>query len=142
MIDISHKQNSLRYARATGKLFAKPETLEKVRENLVPKGDVANMCRAGGIQAAKRTADWMIFSHPIPLDFVDVSMSIESDGLRFTAEAQTNWKTGVEMEAVTAITGALLNAYDMLKPIQTDIHFGEVKLLEKTGGKSDFKDSI
>jgi len=142
MIDISHKKNTLRYARASGKIYLKPETLKRVQENTVPKGDVASVARSAGILAAKRTPEWMVFSHTLPLDWVEISMEILPDSLKFTSEARTVWKTGLEMEAMVAVHAALLNAYDMLKPLQSEITMGDIQLEEKSGGKSDFiKDS-
>ncbi len=138
MIDISHKKSTLRYARAQGKLFATPEVIQRVKEGRVPKGDVAHVARAAGIQAGKKASDWMVFCHPMPMDWVEISMEITDDGLLFTAEAKSVWKTGVEMETVAAVTGALLNAYDMLKPFQQDLSMGDIRLLEKSGGKSDY----
>ncbi len=142
MIDISHKRTSLRYAKAGGKLFAGPEVIERVKNKSVPKGDVAEVARSAGIQAAKRTSEWIVFCHSLPLDWVEVSMEYEPDGLRFTAEVRTVWKTGLEMEAITAVQAALMNAYDMLKPLQVDMELGEIKLLEKRGGKSDYSDEF
>ncbi len=140
MIDISHKNSTLRYARASGVIFLKPETIARVRNKTVPKGDVESVARSAGIMVGKRTPEWMVFSHTLPLDWIDVSMEFLENGLKFTAEARTVWKTGLEMEVMTAVHGALLNAYDMLKPIQEDITMGDIRLEEKSGGKSDLKD--
>ncbi len=142
MIDISHKNTTLRYARASGKIFLTPDTIRRVQDKTVPKGDVASVARSAGILAAKRTPEWMVFSHTLPLDWVDIGMEILDDGLKFTAEARTVWKTGLEMEAMVAVSGALLNAYDMLKPLQDDITLGEIGLEEKSGGKSDITDTF
>ncbi len=139
MIDISHKKSTLRYARASGKIFLDKETISRVKNKTVPKGDIAAVTRVAGIMAGKRTPEWMVFSHTLPLDWIEVFMSIEENGLKFTAEARTVWKTGLEMEVMTAVHGALLNAYDMLKPLQENITMGDIKLEEKSGGKSDFK---
>ncbi|HKJ67584.1 MAG TPA: bifunctional molybdenum cofactor biosynthesis protein MoaC/MoaB [bacterium] len=138
MINVSHKSNTLRRAKAEGVLKAQPETLQRVRKGTVPKGDVLATARAAGIAAAKRTSDWVVFSHPIPLDWVDLSFEIQDDGLKVTAEAETVWKTGVEIEAITAVSAALLNAFDMLKPLDTTMEIGEIKVVEKRGGKSQF----
>lgn len=137
MIDISHKKSTLRYAKASGKIFLEPETLQRVKENTVPKGDVGSVARSAGILAAKRTPEWMVFSHTLPLDWIEITMEILPDSLKFTSEARTVWKTGLEMEAMVAVHAALLNAYDMLKPLQSDITMGDIKLEKKTGGKSD-----
>ena len=142
MIDISHKRSSLRYARTAGILKATPEVIETVRNGKVPKGDVAATARSAGIQAAKRASDWIVFCHSIPLDWVDITMKTGTDTLEFTAEVRSVWKTGMEMEAMTAAGAALLNAYDMLKPLQDDIEIGSIRLVEKSGGKSDMTDTF
>lgn len=142
MIDVSPKFNTLRYAKARGVLNAAPETILRVRENTVPKGDVLATARAAGISSAKKCAEWMIFCHSIPLDWVDVSFEIEESQIRVFCEARTVWKTGVEMEALTGVTGALLNMYDMLKPLDKHLSFGDVKIIKKKGGKSDFRDTF
>ncbi|TVQ72970.1 MAG: cyclic pyranopterin monophosphate synthase MoaC, partial [Balneolaceae bacterium] len=140
MIDISHKRTSLRYARAVGTLHAIPETIERVRAGTVPKGDVASVARSAGILAAKRASEWLVFCHSMPVDWVEVRMELEGERIVFTAEVRSVWKTGMEMEAMTAVSAALLNAYDMLKPIQEDLWIGEIRLVEKLGGKSDMTD--
>ncbi len=142
MINVSHKSNTLRRAKAGGVLKAQPETLQRVREGTVPKGDVLATARAAGIAAAKRTSDWVVFSHPIPLDWVDLTFDIREDGLKVTAEAETVWKTGVEIEAITAVSAALLNAFDMLKPLDTEMEIGEIKVEEKRGGKAQFTEQF
>ncbi len=140
MIDISPKFNTLRYARAEGTLRAKAATIKRVSDNEVPKGDVLQVARAAGITAAKRTAEWIVFCHTLPIDWIGVSFELKVDQIIVTAEVKAIWKTGVEMEAMTAVTSALLNAYDMLKPLDQDITFSDVRLVEKKGGKSDFID--
>lgn len=140
MIDISHKRTSLRYAKATGTLLASPEIIEHVRDGRVPKGDVASVARSAGILAAKRASEWIVFCHTIPVDWVEVKMMLEEERIVFTSEVRSVWKTGMEMEAMAAVMAALLNAYDMLKPLKQDISIGEVRLVEKTGGKSDMSD--
>ncbi len=142
MIDVSPKFNTLRYARAQGILTAKESTIDRVRNNQVPKGDVLQVARAAGITAAKRTADWIVFCHTLPIDWIGVSFEFKKNQIIVTAEVKAIWKTGVEMEAMTAVTAALLNAYDMLKPIDENISFTSVRLVEKKGGKSNFKDQF
>jgi cyclic pyranopterin phosphate synthase len=138
MIDVNAKRNSLRYARAEGLLHAKPEVLARVAAGTVPKGDVRQVARAAGILAAKGCSDWIVFCHPIPLDWVEVDVEVLEDRLRIVAETKSVWKTGVEMEAITAVTGALLNVYDMLKPLDDQLVIGQIQVVEKRGGKSDF----
>jgi molybdenum cofactor biosynthesis protein MoaC len=140
MIDVSPKFNTLRYARAEGVLYGAPAILQRVADGTVPKGDVRQVARAAGIAAAKRCSDWIVFCHPIPLDWVEVDLTVVGNVLQVTAEVKSVWKTGVEMEAMAAVAAALLNAYDMLKPLDDQLVIGEMKVVEKRGGKSDFID--
>ena len=142
MIDVSPKFNSLRYAKAEGYLYGNPDALARVADRTVPKGDVLEVARAAGILAAKRCSDMIVFCHPIPLDWVEVNFEVEPEHIRVIAEVRSVWKTGVEVEAITAVTGALLNAYDMLKPLDTELSFGGIKVLKKRGGKSNFPDTF
>jgi molybdenum cofactor biosynthesis protein MoaC len=142
MIDVSLKFSTLRYARAEGYLYGKPEAISRVADKTVPKGDVLEVARAAGIGAAKRCSDMIVFCHPIPLDWVEVHFEVDPEYIRVIAEVRSVWKTGVEVEAITAVTGALLNAYDMLKPLDADLSFGGIKVLKKKGGKTDFADGF
>lgn len=141
MIDVSSKLSTLRYARAEGKFYCQPETLDAVRKGRVPKGDVLEVARSIGIAAAKRVSDWVVFCHPIPLDWIEVSISVESDHIHVCSEVKAIWKTGVEMEALTAVMAALLNIYDMLKPLDDRLRMGDIQLVHKEGGKGDDIDS-
>lgn len=142
MIDVSHKQHTLRYARAEGRLHARPEVIQRITNRQIPKGDVLDTARSAGIQAAKRTADWIVFCHSLPIDWVEVRFQTAEDRVDVIAEVRAIWKTGVEMEAMTAASAALLNIYDMVKPVQDDIYIGRITLAEKTGGKSDYADTF
>jgi len=142
MINVGGKSSTLRYARAEGILQAQPATLERIREGSVPKGDVIATARAAGIVAAKRTNEWIVFCHPIPLDWVEVHVEVSEGELWITAEVQSVWKTGVEMEALTAVSGALLNAYDMLKPLDKDMAISGIRVVEKRGGQSHYYESF
>ncbi len=142
MIDVSNKGNTLRYARAEGVLRAGRETLQRVREGTVPKGDVPATARAAGIAAAKRTSDWIVFCHPIPLDWIEVQLQVAETELRVIAEARTVWRTGVEMEALAAVSAALLNAYDMLKPLDRNLAISDIRIVEKRGGQSQFAETF
>jgi cyclic pyranopterin monophosphate synthase len=142
MIDVSSKFNTLRYAMAEGILKASPETILRVKENTVPKGDVYQVARAAGINAAKNAADVITFCHTLPLDWVGIDFEIFKDHIKIIAEVKAIWKTGVEMEAMAAVTAALLNAYDMLKPLDENISFSDVKLVKKKGGKSNFQETF
>ena len=140
MIDVSFKSNSLRYALAQGTLTTSKKTINHVKKKSVPKGDVLEVARAAGIQAAKKTSDWIVFCHPIPLDWIGIQFELKETQIIVTAEVKAIWKTGVEMEAMTAVSAALLNIYDMLKPLEDKITFSEVRLIKKQGGKSQFTD--
>jgi molybdenum cofactor biosynthesis protein MoaC len=142
MIDVSHKFQTLRYAKAEGVLHAPAEIIARVKDRTVPKGDVLATARCAGISAAKRTADWIVLCHPIPLDWVDLSFEIAADRITVSAEVRAIWKTGVEMEAITAVSAALLNMYDMLKPLSDDLSIGEIRVVRKKGGKSDYSDDF
>jgi cyclic pyranopterin monophosphate synthase len=142
MIDVSPKFNSLRYALAEGFLYGRQKTLKRVFDKSVPKGDVTEVARAAGINAAKRCSDWITFCHPIPLDWVEVKLEPDKNRIKVTAEVRSVWKTGVEMEAITAVSAALLNAYDMLKPLDDSLSFGDIRVVKKKGGKSDFSETL
>ncbi|KAA3614781.1 MAG: bifunctional molybdenum cofactor biosynthesis protein MoaC/MoaB [Calditrichaeota bacterium] len=142
MIDVSPKFNTLRYAKAQGILKASPEIIKRIADKSVPKGDVYQVARAAGINAAKNAASWITFCHTLPLDWVGIDFDFHNDHIVVSAEVKAVWKTGVEMEAMTAVSAALLNAYDMLKPLSDDISFSDVKLVKKKGGKSSFKDEF
>ena len=113
------------------------ETLARIHEGKVAKGDVLAVAQIAGIQAAKRTSDWIPMCHPLPLTGVNIAFSDNGiDTLYIQAEVKTTGKTGVEMEALTAVAAAALTVYDMCKAIQKDMIIGPVSLLSKTGGKS------
>jgi len=140
MIDVSFKSNSLRYAVAKGTLKTSKKTINLIKNRNVPKGDVLEVARAAGIQAAKRTSDWIVFCHPIPLDWIELRFELKETKVEVIAEVKAIWKTGVEMEALTAVSAALINIYDMLKPISDTIIISDIQLVEKSGGKSQFTD--
>lgn len=138
MVDVSNKADSVRIARATGAISMSLSTLEAILASTLSKGDVLGVARIAGIMAAKRTSDLIPLCHPIAL--TDVSVTITSDaalpGLRVESIARTIGKTGVEMEALTAVTVALLTVYDMAKAVDRGMVLLEVSLAEKTGGAS------
>jgi molybdenum cofactor biosynthesis protein MoaC len=140
MIDVSPKFSTLRYAKAEGFLYGNPEAIARVAKKTVPKGDVLEVARAAGIMAAKRCSDHIVFCHPMPLDWVEIGFEVELERIRVTAEVKSVWKTGVEVEAITAVTGALLNAYDMLKPLDQSLRLSDIQVVKKKGGKSDYQD--
>lgn len=142
MIDVSHKFNTLRYAKAEGYLHTEKEIIEKIKNKQVPKGDVLEVARAAGISAAKKTSDIIVFCHPLPIDWIKVSYEVEEDKIKVIGEVKAIWKTGVEMEALTAVSAALINMYDMLKPLTDNLKIGNIEVVKKKGGKSNFKDEF
>jgi cyclic pyranopterin monophosphate synthase len=136
--DVSGKRETLRTAKAEAWLHMAPETVVKVRNRDVPKGDVLASARVAGIQAAKRTQEWLPFCHVIPIDYADIEWTLEETGIVFRATVRTVWRTGVEMEALTAATAAALTAFDMLKPLDGQLSIEWIRLLEKRGGKSEW----
>jgi cyclic pyranopterin phosphate synthase len=140
MVDVGEKPETDRRARAQATVRMSPETAALVANGDAPKGDVLGTARLAGIQAAKRTAELIPLAHPLPLTFVDVEAAIDRGGtVTLTAEARTTAKTGVEMEALTACAVAALTVYDMVKGVERGVAIQEVSLLEKTGGKNDWK---
>ena len=136
MVDVSAKPGTLRVARASGYITMKPETLRLLQEESMPKGDVLTTAKVAGIQAAKRTADLVPLCHQLNLSWVDIDFAIAIDRVEIEATAKTKDATGVEMEALTAVTIAALTVYDMCKAVDTTMRIGGVCLKEKTGGKS------
>lgn len=138
MVDVSDKQATARTATAAGSLTCKPETLEQVRAGTAPKGSVIHTAELAGVMAAKRTADLIPLCHPLPLTKVDVRIDMEDalPGFRVAAEVRTNAVTGVEMEALTAVTVACLTLFDMLKAVDRTMVIGAIEVTGKTGGKS------
>jgi cyclic pyranopterin phosphate synthase len=141
MVDVGGKSESDRRARARAVIRMSPDTAAIVAQGDAPKGDVLGTARIAGIQAAKRTDELIPLAHPLPLTYVDVDAQIDpSTGtITFVGEARTTSRTGVEMEALTACAVAALTAYDMVKGIERGVVIEEVALLEKTGGKEDWR---
>jgi cyclic pyranopterin monophosphate synthase len=140
MVDVGAKRETDRCARARAIVRMSPETAALVAAGDAPKGDVLGTARLAGIQAAKRTDELIPLAHQLPLTFVDVEAELDRAGVvSLTAEARTTAKTGVEMEALTACTVAALTVYDMVKGIERGVTIEEVTLLEKTGGKDDWR---
>jgi cyclic pyranopterin phosphate synthase len=136
MVDVGDKAPTRRHARASGRLVMSPETRERVLEGDVPKGNIIEVSRIAGIQAAKRTADLIPMCHPLRLTHVDVRIEARDDGLLVTSDAACNGPTGVEMEVLTAVSVALLTLYDMCKAIERGMTIADVRLEEKSGGAS------
>lgn len=143
MVDITHKIFTLRYARATAEVhLSERSALEAIIQKNVPKGDVFEMAKAAGLLAIKKTSDVIPDCHPLPVEFASVTFELEGLKIIISAEVKTIYKTGVEVEAMYGATVAALTAYDMLKPLDKGIEIKSVKLQEKKGGKTDFKESF
>ncbi len=140
MVDVSEKTETARRAVASAKVLLNEETIKILKSSENPKGNPLEIARVAGIMAAKQTANLIPLCHQINLSKVDVKAEIKSDGVYLEAEAKTSSQTGVEMEALTAVSVAALTVYDMCKAVQKDIQITEIQLILKTGGKSDFRD--
>ncbi|GAA5057670.1 cyclic pyranopterin monophosphate synthase MoaC [Erythrobacter westpacificensis] len=136
MVDVGGKAETVRSAAAGGRIRMAPATLKAVREGSGPKGDVLSAARIAGIMAAKKTGELIPLCHPLALDSVSVDFTFSNDAVEVTARAALTGKTGVEMEALTAASIALLTLYDMAKALEKGMVIEQVRLLEKTGGKS------
>ena len=136
MVDVAGKEVTHRRAVAGAFISMRPETLAMIAEGTAPKGDVMAVARVAGIQAAKRTSELIPLCHPLPLTAVWVDLEPAREGVRVTAAAETDAKTGVEMEALTAAAVAALTLYDMVKAVDRGMTISRVQLLRKEGGRS------
>jgi cyclic pyranopterin monophosphate synthase len=138
MVDVGGKPDTERVAIAGGEVHLRPETLELIRKGLMKKGDVLNVAKIAGIMAAKRTADLIPLCHPLALTQVEVDLQINEElpGIMITATARLIGKTGVEMEALTAVSVAALTVYDMVKAVEKGAKIQNIRLIEKRGGQS------
>lgn len=136
MVDTSAKAPTFRRAVASARVLLSPDTLAALKSGRTPKGDPLEAARLAGIMAAKKTADLIPLCHPLPLTHIDVRTNLNQDGVQLEAEVATNAQTGVEMEALTAVSIAALTVYDMCKALDKGIRITEVRLESKTGGKS------
>lgn len=136
MVDVGAKAETQRVAIASGRIRMAQAAVEAIRAGDAPKGDVLGTARIAGIMATKRTSDLIPMCHPLPLDAVNVDFTFEPDGVRVTAIASLTGKTGVEMEAITGVTIALVTIYDMAKALDKGMVIEDVRLIEKRGGKS------
>lgn len=143
MVDVSDKDVTSREATACGHIRMLPETLEFITQGTAKKGDVLSVARLAGIMGAKRTSDLIPLCHPLPITKVSVELTANPDlpGVDVTATVKTTGKTGVEMEALTAVSTATLTVYDMLKAAQKSMEIGGIRLLRKSGGKSGLYDA-
>jgi len=136
MVDVSAKAASVRSATARGRLTVNTAALQAIADGTVAKGDVLATARIAGIMAAKRTADLIPLCHPLPLAAVSVDIAADDSGIEVCATARTSAQTGIEMEAITAVSVTLLTLYDMLKAIDKTMVLGNIRVTEKRGGKS------
>ncbi|MCX8052629.1 MAG: cyclic pyranopterin monophosphate synthase MoaC [Armatimonadetes bacterium] len=131
MVDVGEKPVQRRVARASGRISLAPTTIKLIRENLIKKGDVLTVAQIAGVQAAKRTSDLIPLCHPLQLDSINVEMELGEDCVAVTSEVHCEGKTGVEMEAITAVAAALLSIYDMCKAVDKSMVIGDIRLIEK-----------
>jgi cyclic pyranopterin phosphate synthase len=138
MVNIGDKEVTHRVCIAAGEVRMAAETLARISDGSMPKGDVLATARIAGIQAAKRTHEWIPLAHPLPLEAVEVTLTPDPEGSRLCIEAraETHWRTGVEMEAMVAVAAAGLTIYDMCKAVDRGMRVEAVRLVHKSGGKS------
>jgi cyclic pyranopterin phosphate synthase len=139
MVDVGAKEVTDRRAVARSLVRMSAETAAAVARGDAPKGDVVSTARIAGIQAAKRTAELIPLCHPLPLSFVDVRIEVGEGRVEIEAEARTSAQTGVEMEAMTAAAVAALTVYDMVKGLERGVEIAEIVLVEKSGGRHDWR---
>lgn len=136
MVDVGSKAKTKRIAVASGRISMNADALAAIRAGNAPKGDVLGTARIAGIMAAKRTAELVPMCHPLALDAVNLDFSFEDTAIRVVAKASLTGKTGIEMEAITAASIALVTIYDMAKALDKGMIIGDIRLVEKVGGKS------
>mgnify|MGYP001003481324 FL=1 len=138
MVDVSSKEETLREAEAYGSVYMKRETLNRIKEGTIKKGDVLSVAQVAGIMASKKTSDIIPMCHPIMISGCDINfnLSFEENKVEITATVKTTGKTGVEMEALTAVAAAGLTIYDMCKAIDREMIVSDIMLMKKSGGKS------
>ena len=132
MVDVSQKKDQLRTAIARGFIRLGAETVQLIKENQVKKGDVLTVAQIAGIQGGKKTSELIPLCHPLPITKIDIQAFLEENGVSVTSEARCVGQTGVEMEALTAVSVALLTIYDMCKAVDKGMVIGEVRLVEKS----------
>ncbi|SNS22725.1 cyclic pyranopterin monophosphate synthase subunit MoaC [Sphingomonas laterariae] len=136
MVDVSAKATTTREATASGRITMSAAAAAAIRDGAVAKGDVIAVARVAGIMAAKKTSDLIPLCHPLPIAGVTLDLVVEDDGVAATATVRTTHQTGVEMEALTAVSVALLTIYDMAKALDRGMTIGDVRLIAKSGGRS------
>jgi cyclic pyranopterin phosphate synthase len=138
MVDISHKESTERFAKAQALVeVGSDATIDAIKQGKVPKGDVFEMSKAAGLLGVKKTAELLPDCHPLPIEFTSIEYTIDGKTIRIEVSVKTHYKTGVEVEAMHGASIVALNMYDMLKPIDKDVVIREIRLMKKTGGKSD-----
>ncbi|MDH3196621.1 MAG: bifunctional molybdenum cofactor biosynthesis protein MoaC/MoaB [Candidatus Krumholzibacteria bacterium] len=140
MKSVTSKTTTLRRATASARVNASPESIRRLQANDLPKKDVLVVAQVAAVAAAKKTPDIIPYCHPLPIDAVDVSFDVADDHVMITVSVEAIWKTGVEMEALTAASVAALTIYDMLKPVDKNIEITSIRLDFKRGGKTEFRD--
>lgn len=136
MVDVTGKTETTRTARAEGYIITRPDVIEKIYDADLPKGDALPLARVAGIMAAKKTPDIIPLCHPLPLGKITVDFEKHPDRIRIETTVKTRGVTGVEMEALTAVTGAALTVYDMIKAVDKHAELTGIRVLAKSGGKS------
>ena len=138
MVDVSDKEDTERVAIAKGEVIMQPKTLELIRAGMIKKGDVLGVAQVAGIMAAKRTSELIPMCHPLPLMDIKVDLTLDNElpGVQITSSVKTIAKTGVEMEALTAVAVAGLTVYDMAKAAEKTMRIQNIRLVKKTGGQS------
>jgi molybdenum cofactor biosynthesis protein MoaC len=137
MVDVTDKVSTVRTAKAEGKIFLQPETILAIQGHTLPKGNVLTIAKVAGVQAAKKTAELIPMCHQLNLSFVDIEFIVQTENIVIKSIVKTKEATGVEMEALTAVSVTALTIYDMCKAVDKTMSIGETNLVEKVGGKSD-----
>jgi len=132
MVNVGHKPVQRRRAVAQGKLICAPATIRALKKNALPKGDVLTVAQVAGIQAAKRTSEWIPLCHLLALNHVEISFKVHRDAIEVFCAAETNAPTGVEMEALTGVSAAALTLYDMCKAVDKTMRIEGIRVMEKT----------
>jgi cyclic pyranopterin monophosphate synthase len=131
MVDVGHKPDQIRTAKAEGKIKLNPETLNLIRENQMKKGDVLTIAEIAGIQGGKKTSELIPLCHPLQITKIEVKTNLTKTGVTVTSMTKCNGKTGIEMEAITAVSITLLTIYDMCKAVDKNMVIGDIRLVEK-----------
>jgi len=137
MVDVTDKVSTVRISKAEGVISMQPDTISAIQDDALPKGNVLNTAKISGVQAAKKTAELIPMCHQLNLTFVDIEFEVMANSIQIKSTVKTKEATGVEMEALTAVSAAALTIYDMCKAVDKTMSIGEINLVEKVGGKSD-----